>query len=239
MNAINFSTILPHLLIRQVRVATATSTAKLESEGPAVHNSTSASVPGDLRAKALNVTNDLERRDLAPLLKLVTWIFQPMAMSKNILLRLEAPEIGLFTLCQEVRIQRVLENLLSNALRAAPANSQITLAARVEDGWLCVWVDDQGPGVPLAQQSTLFDGTEISFGECALGVSEEKHGLVVSKEIIVAHGGELLMYNRTNGGAHFEFRLPAPNGLRHHTGTFTAIGHTSAVKLPPLFAQVA
>lgn len=237
MNAINFSTLLPLSLIRRTRLTAYAPAAKTATE---VQPHTAITIPVDLRAKALRVGQDLERRDLATLLKLVSWIFQPVAARKNITLRLEAPEIGLMATCQEVRIQRVLENLLTNALRHAPANSQVTLASRVEDGWLCIWVDDEGTGVPLAKQAELFEGQEFSFGEFALGVSEDKHGLVVCKEIVSAHGGEILMYNRVGGGAHFEFRLPSTNRGRNHTdtGSFTAATRSGASKLP-LFAQVA
>ncbi len=232
MNATNFIKIIPQLHPRQAGAAAAQAARNITLTAP------EPSVPADLRDTALNIRHHTDCRDLAPLLKLAAWIFQPIAERKNIQLRLEAPDAGLYAICQEVRIQRVLENLLSNALRHAPAGSQVTLAARAEDGWLCIWVEDQGTGVPPALQSALFDGCELSFGESALGVNEDKHGLVVCKEIISANGGKILMYNRPEGGAHFEFHLPAISGPRLHSrnGTTTASANRHAVKLTPLFA---
>lgn len=241
MNALTFNTILPRMLIRRAHQA---STIRAALPAPVLDGAPVAAttpVPCDVKTTAMNVRQDFSHRDLAPLLKLVAWIFEPMAQRKNIRLRMEAPEIGLYATCQEVRIQRVLESLLANALRYAPANSQITLAARVEDGWLCIWVDDQGVGVPPSEQPTLFVGHEISFGQYALGVNEDKHALVVCKEIVSAHGGEILMYNRSEGGAHFEFRLPSSNGLRHrpHHGTFTTSARPDLVKIQPVLGRVA
>ena len=99
-------------------------------------------------------------QDLAPVVSLAGWIFQPIAANKNIILQIDAPATGLFAVCDEVRIQRVIENLLSNAIRHTPTGGTITLAARAEHGVLRVWVDDEGPGVPLSEQSGLFEDSE-------------------------------------------------------------------------------
>jgi len=206
MNALTFNTLLPHLLVRQAR------TTRTATAAPFIEDAPGRVVAFPAKATATATTIEplaLDRRDLAPLLRLVTWIFQPTATRKNIRLRIEAPSIGLFANCQELRIQRVLENLLANALRHAPENSEITLAARMEDGRLCFWVDDNGPGVPLAKQPGLFEPPETSIAGFAFDVPEDRSSLAICRDIVTAHGGEILMYNRLEGGAHFEFRLPS------------------------------
>lgn len=247
MNSASFNTILPQMLIRHHRAQSplpASFPARHEPERIVTFTAAPEPLSDQLRTHALHAVQELERRDLAPLLKLVAWIFQPMAARKNVTVRVEAPEIGLLATCQELRIQRVLENLLANAVRHAPANSEITLAARVEDGWLCVWVEDQGPGVPLAEQAGLFNGHEPSFGEYTLGVNTENRGLIASKEIVGAHGGEVLMYNRVGGGAHFEFRLPSTNGRNTPNSpakpnTFTVSLKAGLIKMIPVSSKVA
>ncbi|HVU39052.1 MAG TPA: ATP-binding protein [Opitutales bacterium] len=247
MNAASFNTILPQMLIRHSRAQSSSSaavSARHEPERIVTFTAAPEPLSANLRSTALHAAQELERRDIAPLLKLVAWIFQPMAARKHVTLRVEAPEIGLFATCQELRIQRVLENLLSNAVRHAPMNSAITLAARIEDGWLCVWVEDQGPGVPLAEQARLFEGNEPSFGEYTLGVNDDNRGLVASREIVSTHGGEILMYNRVGGGAHFEFRLPSTNGRHGPTrpgkpNTFTVSLKAGLIKMMPAVGKVA
>lgn len=232
MNALA-SIILPNMLIRQAH------SALMPGAQPAnTGTATTAHAPTELRATALNASLDVERRDLAPLLKLVAWIFQPMAERKQITLRLDAPDLGLYATCQEIRVQRVLESLLANALRHSPEGSQVTLAARNEDGWLCVWVEDQGPGVAPAEQARLFTESDDSFGEMVCGSVEDSRGLVACKEIVNAHGGEILMHNRAEGGAHFEFRLPAKprrgNTTPPHPGkvsSFTSSSKPGLVRL--------
>ena len=54
-------------------------------------------------------------------------------------------------------LEQVLDNLLANALRVAPAGSQIELAIRQAGGWVELHVTDQGPGMPAEQRQRAFD----------------------------------------------------------------------------------
>jgi signal transduction histidine kinase len=148
-------------------------------------------------------------KDVAPVLRLAEWIFQPIAAAKNITLKVEAPAAGLLAECDEIRVQRVVENLLSNAIKYSPANTTVTLGARLTNGTLNVWVDDQGPGVPLMEQAGLFADTDNYFGLLEDEDTGSDRGLVVCQHIAQTQRGTLEMHNRREGGARFEFRLPA------------------------------
>ncbi len=147
--------------------------------------------------------------DLAGVVRLASWVFQPVAANKQISLTLDVPDSRLMAACDEVRIQRVLENLLSNAIKASPTGSSITVAAREENGWLRFWVDDAGPGVPEFEQSSLFDEPASFMDVLHSDDGGSNRGLLVCQHIVTRYGGEMAMQNRRNGGAHFEFRLPA------------------------------
>ena len=153
-------------------------------------------------------------RDLAPVLRLAEWVFKPIAAHKQIALKLDAPAAGLLAKCDEVHVQRVIENLLSNAIKFSPARTTITLGAQERNGWLSFWVDDEGPGVPLADQSKLFeaDGESLEFlGDGEIGCDR---GLLVCKHIADKQQGRISMCNRDEGGARFELRLPAAHAPR-------------------------
>ncbi len=152
---------------------------------------------------------DRAPRDLAGTLRLVAWICQPSAQRKEITLRVEAPESGLNANCDETRIQRVLENLVFNAIKFSPSHTAITLGARKEGGLLRIFVDDCGPGVPEAEQAKLFTDYGRTSVRPTGGESSTGLGLAICKRIVHAHGGVILMRNRTIGGAHFEFCLAA------------------------------
>ena len=96
----------------------------------------------------------------------------------------------------------------------APAGSDITVAARREDGVIEVTVDDEGPGIPEENLDTIFNRfytarpSEEKFG------THSGLGLSISRQIIEAHGGTLRASNRfaedgSRAGARFAIRLPA------------------------------
>jgi len=148
-------------------------------------------------------------QDLAPVVRLAEWIFQPIAANRQITLKVTAPTTGLMAAGDEVRIQRVLENLLSNAIKYSPAGSTVTLGAQVKNNTLRFWVDDEGPGVPLSEQAGLFEDDEHFLNIQDADDSSDSRGLLVCQHIAALHHGRMEMYNRLEGGAHFELRLPA------------------------------
>ena len=107
-----------------------------------------------------------------------------------------------------IHLKRVLENLVMNAIKFSTPGTQITLGARRAGDGVCVWVDDEGPGVPVAEQEKLF----TEYGRTSVrptgGESTTGLGLAICKRIVLAHGGVISMHNRPTGGAHFEFTLP-------------------------------
>jgi PAS domain S-box-containing protein len=152
----------------------------------------------------------LERRplDLAPILRWASVIYAQIAAQKKLHLELAAPESGLEVAGDEIRLKRVLENLVMNAIKFSPPNTRIGIGGRGEGDSITVWVDDEGPGVPVDEQAKLFTdygrtSTRPSGGESSTGL-----GLAICRRIVSAHGGVVSMRNRAGGGAHFEFSLP-------------------------------
>jgi hypothetical protein len=147
------------------------------------------------------------RKELAPLLRLVSWIFSPAATRQHVLLQIDAPTRGLFAVCDEVRLQRVFENFLFHALEFAPEHSTITIGARREGAEIRFWVSNEGPGIPLARQRELFarkNPTSSPFGRQG---AEDETGLAACQRIVAAHGGTIQVQNRPEGGTCFEFCL--------------------------------
>ncbi len=114
--------------------------------------------------------------------------------------------------CSSGQIQQVLMNLLGNAAHAlaserapdAPA-PQITLRTRLEGDWVCIEVEDNGPGMGEAVRHNIF---EPFFTTKPVGQGTGL-GLSVSYFIIVNnHGGSIEAVSPPNGGAQFVVRLP-------------------------------
>jgi signal transduction histidine kinase len=108
-------------------------------------------------------------------------------------------------------LQRACENVVRNAVRhGRPAASQapgtIRIAARSEAGGVCIEIADDGPGVPPAELSRLFDPF---FRGGRGGAPGHGLGLAITRRVIEAHGGTVGAANRPQGGLLVTIRLPA------------------------------
>ncbi|WP_426755643.1 ATP-binding protein [Myxococcus sp. Y35] len=105
-----------------------------------------------------------------------------------------------------LRVEQVLMNLLSNAMKYAPGQP-VELSVEAEAGAALVSVRDWGPGIPAGAAARIFERFERATGEHArasLGL-----GLYISRQIARAHGGELTLEAPSLGpGARFVLRLP-------------------------------
>jgi two-component system sensor histidine kinase KdpD len=106
-----------------------------------------------------------------------------------------------------VMIEQVLENLLENALRYAPAGSGIEITAEASPFAVTVAVADRGPGIPKGLEDRLFEKFYRVHRESAQ--SGVGLGLAICRAIVEAHGGSIRASNRGSGGAVFWFTLPA------------------------------
>ncbi|HCZ17865.1 MAG TPA: two-component system sensor histidine kinase KdbD [Candidatus Accumulibacter sp.] len=105
-----------------------------------------------------------------------------------------------------VLIERVLCNLLENAVKYTPAGTVISIGAMLREYEIEVWVDDCGPGLPKGREESIFQKFERGARESTTpGVGL---GLAICRAIVEAHGGRIHAENRANGGARFLFSLP-------------------------------
>ena len=106
-----------------------------------------------------------------------------------------------------VLIERVLVNLLENAVKYTPAGSAIRIHACVEHGEFVLRVDDEGPGLPKGREARIFEKFERGSKEAATpGVGL---GLAICRAIVEAHAGHISAGNRTpDKGASFRITLP-------------------------------
>ena len=105
-------------------------------------------------------------------------------------------------------IVQVLINLLDNAIKYTPSDSQITITAKKSKKMVCVSVADNGNGIPDEQKSRVFDmfytGTN-KIADCRRSIGL---GLSLCKSIVNAHGGEITITDNVPHGAIFTFTLP-------------------------------
>ncbi|MDD9877646.1 MAG: HAMP domain-containing sensor histidine kinase [Magnetovibrio sp.] len=133
---------------------------------------------------------------------------QPVAKTSGIRLEFEAPDVDAAIKGDAGHLDRVLDNLLSNALKASPEGSTITVSAAAEGTIVRTTITDQGPGIPIEFQDRIFE----RFGRAPASNERQRGGaglgLNIAKAIVEDHGGEIGFSTRVGKGTVFFFELP-------------------------------
>ena len=132
-----------------------------------------------------------------------------LARMKNLVtehkLEIDVPENLPLIPVDYVQMEQVFTNLISNSLKYAPANTIVSIGARVEGETIHVQVSNQGPQIPSKDLGRIFDKFyRITAADKVTGTGL---GLSICKGIIEAHGGHLWAENIPDGLA-FNFTLP-------------------------------
>lgn len=136
--------------------------------------------------------------------------FQPMAGLKEINIMLQLPHETKQLAVDANLMRRVLDNLLSNALKFSPTGSTITLQVEYpphsSDKQVVICVADEGPGVPEKHQETIFDKFQIVASK-RRDVSQVGLGLAFCKMVVDAHNGRIFVEPNTPQGALFTVEI--------------------------------
>jgi signal transduction histidine kinase len=136
-----------------------------------------------------------------------------IANSKSIEMKLEL-EPGLPAVAMDSkRIDQVISNLVTNAIKFSYPKTAITLGARRAGGFVEFYVTDQGQGIPADELPKLF----TEFGKTSVkptgGEKSTGLGLAIVKRIVEAHGGSVGVTSNFGKGARFNFQLKQYSGL--------------------------
>ncbi len=113
----------------------------------------------------------------------------------------------------EARLEQVLNNLVSNAIKYSPAGTSVTVGIEAgstehHSGEIVVWVKDQGVGISPEDQSQVFDRFYRARSGKQKGVDGLGLGLYISHEIVLKHGGRMWLESEPGEGSTFYFSLP-------------------------------
>lgn len=142
--------------------------------------------------------------DIGELLQQAKERFTNQAAERQIELVVEVHEELPQVRVDRLQIERVLDNLLGNALRHSHSDSQIHLQARRQDGRVIFSVTDEGEGIAYNQQARIFEPF-IQVGRRKGGAGL---GLALCKEIILLHGGRIGVNSKPGEGTQFYMTLP-------------------------------
>jgi signal transduction histidine kinase len=111
------------------------------------------------------------------------------AAERGVSLAAELPPGELLAKANAEKVQRVLFNLIQNAIRHTPADGSVTVRARSAAGGVEVEVADDGEGIPVGDGERVFEA--FYRGDAARGEDGAGLGLAISRAIVEAHGGRI------------------------------------------------
>jgi signal transduction histidine kinase len=131
-----------------------------------------------------------------------------VAKHKNISFNYDVPQ-NLKVLADKSILDTILRNLLTNAVKFSQNNGVVTVFAGLQESMILVSVEDKGIGMDQELLSRLFTLGKISSRK---GTAQEKGtglGLVLCREFVQKHGGEIWAQSKQGQGSTFYFTLPA------------------------------
>ena len=148
---------------------------------------------------------------ISVLLKSVLSDLEPLLKQKKIILQnLVKTDLPLIY-ADRTQLQRVLSNLISNAIKHNPYGITIILEAKVRGKMLFCSVKDNGVGISKKQCESIFE--LFSRGQNAQLMPGLGLGLYLSRRIVIAHGGQIGVTSRQGVGATFWFTVPIDERL--------------------------
>lgn len=150
-----------------------------------------------------------ELMDVGDVVGLVQASIAPLAAQKSIALEYRIGEIPLFVADAE-KLRRIVENLMSNAVKFTPPGGRITFAVthHAETGTLEFSVADTGCGISEASQATIFDRFVQADSSSSRAYGGSGLGLALVRELTEMHGGTVQLESTEGKGSTFTVSIP-------------------------------
>ena len=162
-----------------------------------------------LEDSQINLSKSLE--NLPELVTSAVNALKGIAYSRKQKILFDLPE-EMFTMVDKDRIQEVITNLISNAVKYTPKNGTIKLKSKISEGYFTIMIEDNGIGFTVEEQKDIFTqfGKIERYGQGFDVVSEGSGlGLYIAKKILTQHNGSIWLESEgRNKGTTFFFSLP-------------------------------
>ena len=146
--------------------------------------------------------------DLRTIVDQVEDSLRPMVRDRDLTMTFAVPPEPVVVLGDAIQLERVLLNLLSNALKFTPDGGRVTTTLATQDGEACLTVADTGIGIPSEEQDALFQKFFRASTAQDLAIQGTGLGLSIVAGIVAVHGGRIAVDSESGVGTTFTMRLP-------------------------------
>jgi signal transduction histidine kinase len=122
--------------------------------------------------------------------------------------KLAAPQDPVIVYGDPEDLTRVVDNILSNAVKYTPRGGQVDVSISADAGWAEIACTDNGIGISALDQTHLFSAFHRSSNPEALSIPGTGLGLAISRRITEVHGGDIFVETALGEGSTFRVRLP-------------------------------
>jgi signal transduction histidine kinase len=162
--------------------------------------------------EARQIEPSLERFSLSELIQDVVLKYKPRAENQQVTLQTELPEKLFFVQGDINMIERVLSNLIENALAHTPSRGQVNAQLEDREGRALVRVTDSGKGISKNDIPFIFDRFFTSGRESSSPGRGSGLGLAIAQKIMELHGSRIYVESEPGRGSTFLFTLPLNEG---------------------------
>ena len=155
------------------------------------------------------LTLELRKAELVGLIETCVRGLGAEARARNVNVEAHVAD-GVAAHCAPEQVERVLYNLLTNAVRHTPPDGSVAVLAEEDPDEVRIVVEDTGDGLTPEAAARMFERFWRGDGARSSGDGGAGLGLAIARGLVEAHGGRIWAESRPEGGTRVSFTLPAP-----------------------------
>ena len=150
----------------------------------------------------------IQNCDLSELIRVCVHGLQGLAQERGVSLSFDMPEGSVLIDCDATRIRQVLDNLISNGLKATPSGGQVSVSLLEGPDKVLLRVSDTGVGIAPDEQERIFEAFEQSASNRSQKREGTGLGLAIVRRIVDMHNGFITLQSEVGSGSTFTIGLP-------------------------------
>jgi signal transduction histidine kinase len=148
-----------------------------------------------------------EPTELAAEVRRAVESFGPLSRTRDVSVRVELQD-NIIVAVDRGALRQIMINLVDNALKYGPPGQRVTVGVALYDEVARVWVDDEGPGIPVADRERVFDSFFRLTRDVESRTSGSGIGLAVVRQLAQLHEGAARVESAPGGGARLVVEFP-------------------------------